>query len=299
MTRERLWAFQHRAAPYVFVSPFVVLFCVFLLYPLARSLVLSMYKTAGPENEKFVGLANYAFLLTDPLFWWSVLNTSLFTVAFLVIQIPVSLGLAVLLNNRRVRFRGAFRFAFFSTHLVGPDFVAVLFSILLNARQGLLNQVIGAVVGTPVQINWLGSPYLAMTSVLLAALWLGIGWGMIYFLAALQAVDLELYDAASVDGAGKWQQFLHVTLPGIRPVLVFMILIGSIGAFQLFELPYVLFNGPGPAQSALTIVMYLFATGFEAGDLGYAAAIGWLLVLILFGLALLQLKLFKAGRDDA
>lgn len=290
---RRAWSLQARLAPYAFVSPFVVLFVVFMLYPLGRSLVLSVYKTAGPGNATFVGLDNYSFLLRDPVFWWSVANTALFAVLFLTIQIPASLALAMLLNSRRVKFRGLFRFAFFSTHLVGPVFVAVLFSLILSTRQGLLNRVLSTFSGTDVQINWLGNPYLTMASILIASLWLSIGWGMIYFLAALQSVDLDLYDAAAVDGAGKWAVFWNVTLPGIRPILIFMILIGSVGAFQLFELPYVLYNGPGPAMSALTIVMYLFATGFEAGDLGYASAIGWMLVLILIGLTLLQLKFTK------
>jgi ABC-type sugar transport system permease subunit len=121
---------------------------------------------------------------------------------------------------------------------------------------------------------------------------------MIYFLAALQCVDRELYEAAEVDGAGKWSQFWNVTLPGIRPVLLFLIFVGTVGAFQLFELPYVLFNGPGPGNSALTIVMYLFNTGFDVGDIGYASAIGWMLALMIAGIAILQLRVTRAAKED-
>jgi arabinosaccharide transport system permease protein len=125
-----------------------------------------------------------------------------------------------------------------------------------------------------------------------------VGYPMIYFLAALQSVDKELYEAASVDGAGKWSQFWNVTLPGIWPVVVFMILVGTIGAFQLFELPYVLFQGPGPNGRGMTIVMYLFMMGINAGDLGYASAVAWGLVVIIFVLSLIQLRLTGAARRD-
>src|SRR5689334_14627782 len=127
-TTRRLWTLQARGAPYFFLLPFVLLFATFTFYPLVRSLWLSLHKSAGPRHEIFVGLDNYRFLLRDRLFWWSVLNTGAFTVAFLVLQIPISLGLALLLNNPRVRARALLRFAFFSTYLVGPVFVAVLFS---------------------------------------------------------------------------------------------------------------------------------------------------------------------------
>jgi ABC-type sugar transport system permease subunit len=194
--------------------------------------------------------------------------------------------------------RSLYRFAFFSTHLVGSVFVAVLFAQLLSPRSGLINVIIAQFVGHPVEISWLGDPNLALVSVLIASLWLSVGWGMIYFLAALQAVDRELYEAAEVDGAGRWRQFWHVTLPGIRPVLIFMILIGTIGSFQLFELPWVLFNqSAGPDNRALTVVMFLFQTGFQANDLGYASAIGWMLVGIILVVSILQLRFSGALRE--
>lgn len=286
MTRSGMWLLQRRAAPYRFVAPFVILFCVFLAYPLLRSMVLSFYQTSGPGRANFVGTGNYAFLARDKYFWLAVLNTTLLGVSFVAIQIPLSLGLALLLNRDRLRYRAAYRFAFFSTHLVGGVFVSVLFQQMLNPRQGLVNKAIGWVVGVigipPPNILWLQDPILARVSILLAWLWLSVGFGMIYFLAALQGVDRELYEAAEVDGARSWSKFWHVTLPGIRPVLSFLVLFGLIGAFQLFEIPYVLFPGSnGPDNAGLTIVSYLFTTGFQAGDLGYASAIGWALVVII------------------
>jgi ABC-type sugar transport system permease subunit len=297
MISSRLWRLQHRFAPYLFVSPFLVLFAIFLLYPLARSLYLSFCNTIGPHDVRFTGASNYAHLLHDPYFWVAAGNTAIYVFAFLIIQIPASLGLAILLDSKFVRARNFFRFAFYSTHLVGQVFVAVIFSQLLGPRHGLLTRFVSALVGHPMEIPWLTHPLLARLSVLMAWLWLSIGYGMIYFLAALQSVDRQLHEAAQVDGAGKWSRFWHVTLPGIRPVLLFLILIGLVGGFQLFELPFVLLQGPGPNYAGMTIVMYLFNTGFSAGNLGYASTIGWALVLIILIIALLQLWITGTGDE--
>ena len=222
-----LWSLQARFAPFLFVAPFVVLFLVFTLWPVARSLILSFYETAGPREKRFIGLANYRFLFTDVQFQVAVLNTLTYTVLYLALYLPLSLGLALLLNSPRVRFRNVLRFAFFSTHLVGQVFVAVMFYLLLAPRQGLVNRAIGAAlpwIGN--EIHWRVEPDLAMPAMVLASLWISVGYGMIYFLAALQTVDRDLYEAASIDGAGRWARFAHVTLPGIRPVLVFLLLVG-------------------------------------------------------------------------
>jgi len=182
---------------------------------------------------------------------------------------------------------------------VGSVFVAIIFSVLLTPRHGLVNKAIGTVlpfVGTETQ--WTSKPLLAMPAIIMAALWLSLGYGMIYFLAALQGVDRDLYEAAEVDGAGRWSRFWHVTLPGIQPVLRFLVLVGLIGAFQLFELPYVLFGQTtGPGGYATTIVMYLYVMGFDAGDLGYASAVGWVLVLIILSLSLAQVRALRRFKD--
>lgn len=298
---ERAWRLQHKLAPYLFISPFFILFCCFMLYPLCRSIMLSMYKAAGPREMSFVGLDNYKFLLShDQIFVAAVVNTTYFAVVFLAVQIPLALLLAIVLNGPRLRFRNFYRFAFFSPHLVGSVFVAVIFGMLLAQRHGLINKGIGLLfpfIGT--ETNWFAKPELAMPAVVFAALWISLGYAMVYFLAALQSVDRELYEAAEVDGAGRFQQFWHVTLPGIRPVLAFMVLVGTIGAYQLFELPYVLFYGVF-SNYAITIVIYLYQMGFEGGDIGYASAIGWMLVVIIFLVSLVQLRLTRArGGEEA
>jgi ABC-type sugar transport system permease subunit len=288
--RRKLWSLQYRLAPYLFVLPFVLLFCVFLLYPLARSFYLSLFDAGGTPASRFIGAGHYRFILTDPIFWLACVNTFAFAVLFLSIQVPASLGLAVLLDSRGVRFKELFRFAFFSSHVVGGVFVAALFRLLMAPRQGLINKAIGALPWFTSDNNWLGDPVLARPAIIIAALWLSIGWGMVYLLAALQAVDRELYEAAQVDGAGRWWRFWHVTVPGIRPVLAFLILVGTIAALSLFELPYVFFQSSGPKLAGMTIVMYLYENGFMTGDISFAAAVGWMLVVMILSVSLIQLR---------
>ena len=190
-------------APYLFLLPFALLFIGFMLYPLGRSLGLSFYRTSGARDGYFVGWDNYRYLLKDKLFWLACANTVLFALVLLPLQLIASLGLALLLNRPDIRFRNVFRFAFFSTYLVGQIFLAVLSYLIFSPRWGLLNQSIGAIFpsfGT--ELNWRGNPNLAMPAIVLATLWVTVGYAMIYWLAALQAVDRELYEAAEVDGAG-------------------------------------------------------------------------------------------------
>jgi ABC-type sugar transport system permease subunit len=275
-----LWTRPQRRAPYLFLLPEIAVLGIFFFWPLWQSLTLSFHVTAGTHARRFVGLDNYRFLiLHDRLFWLAVINTIAYTSAFLLVQIPASLGLAMLLNRRDVRGKSIFRFCFFSTYLVGQVFMAVIFFALL---------------GRETNVGWLTRPALALPATLLAGWSLSIGYAMIYFLAALQTVDENLREAAVLDGAGTWAVFWNVILPGVKPVLIFLVVVGTIWGFQLFELPYVLFQGPGPNYRALTIVMYLYSTAFERGDLGYSAAIGWLLVLLLSGVSILQLKFTSA-----
>jgi ABC-type sugar transport system permease subunit len=290
---------QHRYAPYIFVAPFVILFLVFTLYPLIKSVLLSFYITNGPKSQVFVGLDNFRFLWSDPAFHKAVSNTTFYAVCSVFLQLPLSLGLALLLNNQLVKGRDFFRFSFFSPHLVGQVFVAVLFSVIFVPKFGLLNRVLHALFGTAIDTKWLGSPELVMPALVLTSLWMYVGFNMIYFLAALQSVDKELYEAAQVDGAGRIKQFLHVTVPGIRSVAVFVTVLSTIGSFQLFELPYVMLNNTaGPDNAGLTVVMYLFQNGFVAGDLGYASAIGWTLTMGVLVISLIQMRLTGTWKKE-
>jgi len=298
----KVWNFQRQHAPLFFLSPFFVIFAAFYLYPLGNSVLLAFFQTNGPYSKIFVGWDNFTYLWSDPLFWKAIRNTVTYAFFSLCFQLPLSLFLALLLNSTRLKGRHFFRLVFFSPHLTGQVFVAILFSVFFQPRYGLisagifklLGPALAGKLGLSLNISWLETEYLVMPALIITSLWMYVGFNMIYFLAALQSVDRALLESAAIDGANRWQKFLHVELPAIKPVAIFVLLTSTIGAFQLFELPYVLLSTwtsiDGPNHAGLTIVMYLYQQGFLIGNLGYASAIGWTLVVILFIIAIIQLK---------
>lgn len=282
-----------RGTPYLFLLPFLAVFLVFLIYPLVQSVVLALEQTFGPEFKTFVFLDNFIHLFEDPLFYIALKNTAIYATASITLQLPLSLGLALLMNRPDVRGRAFFRLIFFSPSLVGAVFVGVMFAIIFQKRTGLLNVILHELIGFNLDFPWL--QVYVMPALILAALWMWTGFNMIYFLAALQNVDKDLMDAARIDGAGPMGRFRYVILPAIRPIAGFVVLLSLIGSFQLFELPYLLLNNSaGPENKGLTIVMYLYQTGFQTGDLGYASAIGWALAVILILLAIIQRRLSRS-----
>ena len=287
--------FSRRFAPYFFLAPFLLTFGIFSVWPLFQSILLAMQRTFGPEHTEFVFLDNFLFLLQDPLFWKATRNTTVFALGSLIIQLPLALGLAILLNQSWVKGRSILRLIFFSPSLLGMVFVAILFRLIFEKRTGLLNVSMQNLFGFGLEFPWLQE--YVMPAMIIAALWMFTGHNMIYFLAALQTVDKDLVDASRIDGANPWQQFLNVTIPAIRPVAGFIVLLSMIGSFQLFELPYLLFNQTGgPNNQGLTIVMYLYQQGFQVGDLGYASAVGWILAMLLVSITLVQRRL---SRDES
>lgn len=288
---QKRFSAEPRWTPYLFLAPFLTVFGVFMIYPLLQSVLLATEQTFGPEFTEFVGVGNFRNLMSDPVFWVALRNTFVFASAAVLLQMPMSLGLAMLMNQPWIRGRAVFRLIFFSPALVGAVFVGVMFSIIFERRTGLLNIVLHRLVGFDLDFPWLQE--YAMASMILASLWMWTGFNMIYFLAALQNVDKDLLDAAKVDGAGPWSRFMNVTIPAIRPIAGFVVMLSLIGAFQVFELPFLLFDGPGPNNRGLTIVMYLYQSGFQIGDLGYASAIGWILAVILIACSVLQRRLSR------
>lgn len=283
-------------APYVLVAPFVIVFTVFMAYPMLYSAVMAMQQTYGPKASVFVYLDNFKNLAVDPFFWKAVRNTFVFAAGSVLIQLPLSLALAMLLNQPQIRGRVFFRLIFFSPALVGTVFIALMFGLMFN-REGLVNFSLHSLFsGFDPEFPWLER--FVMGSLIIASLWQYVGFNMIYFLAALQNVSRDLSEAAMVDGAGPIARFRNVTIPAIRPVASFVVLLSLIGSFQLFELAWVLLNNSGgPNDQGLTVVMYLYQNGFVFFDLGYASAIGWVLALMLMGFALLQHKVSTIGED--
>jgi len=285
-----------KLAPWLLLSPFLLSFAVFTIYPLVQSLILAFQQTYGPEHTVWVGFHNFHYLLRDGDFWKAFANTLTFAFFSVALGIPLSLGLALLLNRPTLKGRSLFRLLFFMPHLVGLVFVAMIFSLLFARNKGLVNEFLGAIIPNfPPEFPWLQE--YVMPALILVSLWMSIGFNMVYFLAALQNVSHDLLEAAEIDGATAWQRFWLVILPEIRPVFGFVLLISVIGSLQLFELPYVLLNqGAGPENRGLTLVLYLYQSGFERNDLGYASAIGWVLALFLILIAFSLRRILQSNR---
>jgi len=284
---------QRGLAPYLFLAPYLVVLLVFTLYPLANAAVLAFQQTNGPATRAFVGFDNFRFIFSDPTFYQALKNTTIFAACSVLVQLPLSMGLALLLNEGKGRARALLRLVLFSPNLVGQIFVGVLFSVLFTARYGLVNRFLQALFGWGLEKQWLQDPALVMPAIIIAALWLYVGFNMIYFLAALQSVDKTLEEAARVDGATRLQVFWNVTLPSMRHVVVFVVVTSLIGSYQLFELPLALLsssNGRGPDNAGLTVITYLYDVGFVTGDLGLGSAVGWVSAIIIFTLSLLQIR---------
>jgi ABC-type sugar transport system permease subunit len=199
------------------------------------------------------------------------------------------------MKSKNHRFKSIFRLAIFAPNLVGQVFVGVMFSVLFMPRYGLFNRSLESLIGWGLEQQWLGDPKLVMPAIIIAAMWMYVGFNMIYFLAALQNVDQSLIEAARIDGAGPASIFWNVTVPAIAPVATFVVVTSTIGSYQLFELPYNLLQnnggGYGPSNSGLTIVGYLYQNAFSNGDLGTGAAVGWMLTLIILTISIIQIRI--------
>ncbi len=294
-SRERLWyRYQRRLAPYLFISPFYILFVVFALGPLIAALYFSMIKWPGTGPMTFLGLANYLELFEDEIFLKSLGNTTYYAIGAVFVILPVALFLALLINAAVVRAKSLFRIAFILPVLTSTVAATIMFLLMFEHQYGLFNVALEA-VGLNA-LMWLDEE-LVKLSVLLVAAWRYTGLNMLYFLAGLQSIPTDVYEAASVDGAGRWTTFWQITLPLLRPVSLFVVVVTIIGSFQFFAEPLLLAGG-GPNNASLTIANYLYRVGFSYLRMGYASAIGYVMAVIIFILTLLQLKFFGAfGRS--
>jgi len=287
-------------APLLFLFPYLALTAVFFVYPFINAVILTFYRTNGPRSRIFIGLDNFRFLLNDQTFHTALWNTTIFAIASVCLQLPLSMALALLLNRGDDRVKGFFRLVLFSPNLVGQIFVGILFSVLFTPRYGLINRTIQALIGWGLEERWLSNPKLVMPAIILTSLWLWVGFNMVYFLAALQSVDKTLEEAARIDGANSWQVFWHVTLPSMRHVVVFVVIMSIIGSYQLFELPVALLSstsGFGPDNSGLTVITYLRSVAFQSGDLGLGSAVGWVVAVIIFTISVIQVRITNVVED--
>ncbi|MGW4027397.1 carbohydrate ABC transporter permease, partial [Streptomyces sp. NPDC005009] len=275
---------------------FYLLFGLFMLVPILVGLYLSCTEWAGLGTPQWVGLRNYSDLLSDASFWTAVGNTTLYVVFTMCVVLPASLLIAQALNARGLRGRDLFRLTYFMPVVISPIVIILVFGLFFDTEFGLLNSLGQALFGFG-GIDWLGDPAWAKVSVVILVLWRWTGYLTIFFLAGLQNVPRELYEAAAIDGAGPVSRFRNVTLPCLRPVTAFVAVTVLVSTAQIFDEPFLLTQG-GPGESTLSVAMFIFRAGFQRQQLGYAAAAGVLLFIAVFVLGRLAMRLLRVGRDD-
>jgi multiple sugar transport system permease protein len=280
-------------APWAFLAPALVLIGVFFFLPVLASLALSVtdfdiYAVGDPGSARFVGLRNYTRLFAHPLFWTALKNTFYFALVGGPLTVAASLGAALLVNARAVRLRGLFRTVYFTPFVTTLVAIAVVWRYLYHPRYGLLNYLLGQVGIGP--IDWLGDPHWAMPAIIVMAIWKNFGYNMLIFIAGLQSIPEELYEAARIDGAGALRRFWHVTIPQLAPTFLFVGVVTMIGYFQLFAEPYVMTAG-GPLRATTSLVLFMYEEGFRWWRMGVAAAIAFVLFGIILLWTLLQLRL--------
>ena len=285
---------DERVAAYIFIAPAVILLIAFLVVPMIYTVYFSgfKYQIMRPDAMKFIGFENYQKLFSDKNFWLALKNTVYFTVIFVPCQCVLALALALLVSKK---FRGVaiFRTMYFAPQLTSMVVISVLWSVLYNANPntGLINSILVSLGMSP--IKFLSDANTAMNSIIFMSAWQGAGYQMMIFLAGLQGIPRDQYEAASVDGATKFKQFLYITLPGLKGTIKYVIMITMIQAMKLFTQPYIMTQG-GPKNSTKTLVYYIYTQGFQKGNFGYACSIAAVFFVIVVCMSMAMKKVTAA-----
>ena len=293
--RRTVYYPYRRSSILQFVLPFLVLYVVFRLWPVIYAVALSFHQWQGLGDWNFVGFRNYLRFFTDRYAVTTVVNTLLMGGGELLLTIPFGFAFAYLLANRKLPARGLFRTIYFIPRVVALPVGAIVFSLMLHHEVGVVNYMLSFFgVGN---IPWLRDPNFARLSVIMVRSWIGIGFVMIYFTAGLEGIPEDLYESADIDGANGLQKLLFITVPMIRRVFVFVGIIGTVGAFQLFPVPFMMTQG-GPSRATTPVMMYMLSRGIGNNQYGFASAIAVLLVVFLGLLAVVQFRLGGRERDS-
>jgi multiple sugar transport system permease protein len=288
-TRRRKKLLPGDRAGYGMVLPYVIFFLAFVAYPLTFSVILVFHRWNIVTPMEWVGMKNFVRLFADPLFFTSLRNTLVFLGLHIPLQIVIALLFALLLNGK-IRARGFFRAVYFLPVVVSGVVVTILWQQLYSYDYGVLNTIL-RLFGAKA-VPWLVDPGVAMPAIAVMATWKNVGIYIVLFLAGLQTIPRDLYDAANVDGASPFQQFARITLPMLNPTIVVIVVLSTIGGFSLFIEPYVL-TGGGPTQSTLSGMLYIYNQGFYFSHMGYAATLGIVYAAIILGVVLIQRKLIE------
>jgi multiple sugar transport system permease protein len=284
---------QEARAAWIFLAPALLLIFVFFVLPVTAGFLLSLtdfdlYAIGSPGTARFVGLRNYLRTLANPVFWTALKNTLYFVVVGGPLSVAVSLGAALLVNAKLVRWKSVFRTVFFAPVVTTLVAVAIVWRYLYHPHYGLLNYLLGGLGIHP--IDWLGDPHWAMPAIILLAVWKNFGYNMLIMIAGLQSIPDELYEAAAMDGASPARVFRHITMPGLAPTFLFVSVTTMIGYFQLFAEPYIMTQG-GPLRSTTSVVLLMYEEGFRWWRMGLAASIAFLLLAVTLVGTLVQMRL--------
>ncbi|PIT73622.1 carbohydrate ABC transporter permease [Limnohabitans sp. B9-3] len=298
-------------APYVLISPFIILFLVFGLFPILFSFVLMFHSwdpVKGLASMEFVGLENVSFALEDPLVWTSLGNTLWLAVVSGLPQHLVAIPLAYLINEKLGRWRNAVMGAYFLPYITSTVAIAMMFSTLFSTDYGMVNAMLTSLAKSQVfehllpsaNVDWLGDPRTIKPIVAFVVFWRYLGFNVILYVAAMQAISRDQYEAARMDGAKSLQQFWYITLPQLKPIMFFGVTLTIIGGLQLFEEPFILTGGKGGMEYAgMTTAMYMFRTAFDYNDYGLASAISWMLFIIILAMTVLTNRAFKSKEGQS
>jgi ABC-type sugar transport system permease subunit len=280
---------KKKAVPYLLVSPYILHFFIFIAFPVVFSIVLTFHKWNIISPMEYSGFGNYIRLFQDALFLKSILNTLIFLIIHIPLQIIVALFLAEVLNQK-IHLRGFFRAAFFLPVVVSGVVVTILWQQLYGFDTGLLNKIL-VTLGFG-KVGWLIDPKIAMPSIALMATWKNVGLYIVLFLVGLQTVPKHYYEAADLEGATHWQKFFKITLPMINPTIFLVVILSTVGGFSLFIEPYIL-TGGGPLNSTISAVLYIYKQGFFYYHMGYSATLGLFFALIILSVVIIQKKFIE------
>lgn len=282
---------NQKTIPYVMMAPVVIIFALFMVYPILRSLYLSFFELVSGSYE-FVGVQNYVTLFKDETFWKSMFNTFI----FLIVQVPVMIGgallIAVAIEQKFIKGRAFFRTTIFLPSVTALVAYALVFKVLLNGDHGLINYVIELFGGK--SVDWFYEEWPARFAIIISITWRWLGYNMIILMAGIQSISNDLMEAADIDGATFWDKLFYITIPMVKPIILFCTITSTIGTLQLFDEPFILTAG-GPNNATITMGEYLYDNGFRYLKFGYASAIGYVMTVII---ALLSVFQFKATEEE-
>jgi lactose/L-arabinose transport system permease protein len=281
-----------RVAPYVFISPFYILFLAFTLYPLLFALYISFTEWNGINDTRWIGLQNYSMLFNDDIFLQSLKNGAILFMMYVPLLLFLALLIAVLLNGTFIKLKGLFRTVYFIPYITSLVAVGFTFRMIFSKEYGYVNEMIVS-LGLD-KVDWIGTVWGARITLCILIIWRWLGYNMVIMLAGLQNIPNDLYESAKIDGAGAVQRFIQITIPMMMPILLFTSILSTIGTFQLFAEPLILTKGSGgPQNTVISPIMYIYNQSFSYLKFGYASAMAYIFFALMFILTLLQTRIFS------